>query len=254
MKAFLPHKIQKDWNLTQRWSWKIIWIQWRYKSSQVFKDTQSYSREQAVMLYTLIGSWLKLDMPIDRLSPLKISKKLLKEINFIKTIIAFCIVTTNLAQISSIILTLWAILQAKDITISSNLKISISIKRIYLLQSQACEAEFIKIRLCINRAPRDNLMPMLLDNNRLSTTSWWDQVASLNYLRCIVNTLRLMEEEKETLLSCIQMKRELKTPQKRDLPMMISMLIKQLSSKITWVNIQLSKVITSQEMEPTSFV
>jgi hypothetical protein len=40
-----------------------------------------------------------------------------------------------------------------------------------------------------------------------------------------------MEEERETLLSCIQMKKELKTPQKRDLPMMISMLIKLLLSK-----------------------
>jgi hypothetical protein len=72
----------------------------------VFKDTQSYSREQVVMLYTLTDSWLKLGMPTGRLLPLKISRKLLKEINFIKTIIAFCIVTTNLAQISSTILTL----------------------------------------------------------------------------------------------------------------------------------------------------
>lgn len=200
------------------------------------------------MLCTLIDSWLKLGMPTGRLSLLKISRKLLKEINFIKTIIVFCIATTNLAQISSTILILWTIPQAKDIIISSRPRISTNIQRIYLLQNQACEVVCTKIRLCISRAPRDNLMPMLLDNNRPSTTSWWDQVASLNYLLCIVNTLRLTEEEKETLLSCTQMKKESKTLQKRDLPMMISMLIKQLLSKITWVSIQLSKAITSQEM------
>lgn len=88
-------------------------------------------------------------------------------------------------------------------------------------------------------------MLMQLDSSRLWIISL--QQASLRHPLWIANSLRIMGEEMENSQRIyIKMTKVSKTLRKRDLPMTINMLKKDLMSTITWVSIQLFKETTNQ--------